>query len=257
MKLHPLSILNQNLHFIGPPIEQGPLPAVFYYALSDLDSLTLSPFNQPVLYLQDLAATLPLRIFSVTLPGHHPPQQKEKALESWADSFANHQDPLAPFLQSQEALIEELLSRELLVKNKIILAGLSRGGLMSCLLAARSHFCRKVLAFAPLTKLSHAKEFLHLKKTPEILQYDLENHLPALAHKKIRFYIGNHDLRVHTDLAVNLICSLAKFAHDQRIRHGSFELMMGNSLGYLGHGTAEKTFKEGALWMFEELFYHE
>lgn len=90
-----------------------------------------------------------------------------------------------------------------------------------------------------------------------MVQYDLCNYISLLANKKIRFYIGNHDLRVHTHLAFELITSLASYAHEHRIKQGSYELIIENSIGYQGHGTAEKTFKEGALWMFEELFYYE
>lgn len=165
MKLHHLSINNQDVLFWGPSLDQGPLPAVFYYALSAEDSLTLSPFNQPVVFLKELAATLPLRIFSVTLPGHHPPLQKEKAIEWLSHRFQQGVDPLAPFLESQAELIETLIAMEVIDKNKIILSGLSRGGLIACLLAAKLPLCRHVLGYAPLTKLSFAKEFENLKRT--------------------------------------------------------------------------------------------
>lgn len=257
MKLHHLNINNQDVLFFGPGLDEGPLPAVFYYALSAEDSLMLAPFNQPVVFLKELAASCPFRIFSVTLPGHHPPLQKEKAIEWLAHLFAQQQDPLAPFLQSQVDLINSLVAMEVINPHKIVLSGLSRGGLIACLLAARLPFCRHVLGYAPLTKLSLAKEFHLLHQDPLVTQYDLINHLNLLAHKKIRFYIGNHDLRVHTPLAFELITQLASYAHEHRLKRSSFELLIGNSIGYQGHGTAEATFKEGALWMFEELFYHE
>ena len=38
---------NLEVYFTGPPIEEGPRPALFYFALSGHQSLTLDPFNQP------------------------------------------------------------------------------------------------------------------------------------------------------------------------------------------------------------------
>lgn len=257
MTLHHLSINNQQIIFWGPSLDKGPLPAVFYYALSAEDSLTLSPFNQPITYLKDFASSLPLRIFSVTLPGHEPPLQKEKALEYWAHEFSQGNDPLGPFIQSQVELIDTLVAMELVQKNKIILSGLSRGGLVACLVAAKQPLCHHVLGFAPLTKLSYAKEFHALSNHPAVTKYHVNQHISALAPKKIRFYIGNHDTRVNTGYTFEVISALAEYAHAHRLKTCSHELHISNSIGYQGHGTSEKTFKEGALWMFEELFYHE
>ncbi|MEK7340133.1 MAG: hypothetical protein AABZ92_05425, partial [Verrucomicrobiota bacterium] len=49
------------LEYLGPSVDLGPLPAVFYFALSARDSLLLDPFNQPAVYLSQF----PLRIFSI------------------------------------------------------------------------------------------------------------------------------------------------------------------------------------------------
>ena len=123
------------------------------------------------------------------------------------------------------------------------------------MLAVRSPFCNRILGFAPLTTLEFAQEFQGLAIEPLTQNYRLKNHLIALAHKKIRFYIGNHDTRVKTESAFDLITSIASYAHAHRIK-GSYELFITNSIGYMGHGTSDETFREGAHWAFEELFYH-
>jgi esterase FrsA len=182
---------------------------------------------------------------------------KEKAIEWLSSSFEKGDDPLDPFLQAQIELIETLVAMEVIDSKKIILSGLSRGGLIACLVAAKLPICRRVLAYAPLTKLSQAKEFHKMQYDPRVMQYDLSNYVSLLGSKKLRFYIGNHDRRVHTSYAFELISSCASYAFEHRLKRSSHELIIGNSIGYEGHGTAEATFKEGALWMFEELFYHE
>ncbi|MCB1081898.1 MAG: alpha/beta hydrolase, partial [Chlamydiia bacterium] len=67
--------------------------------------------------------------------------------------------------------------------------------------------------------------------------------------KKVRFYIGNHDMRVGTDHAFSFIQNLAKEAHTHRIRTSPIELIIGPSIGYQGHGTAPQTFQSGAEWV--------
>ena len=43
------------LEYLGPSINLGPLPAVFYFALSATDSLSLDPFDQPAVYLSQFS----------------------------------------------------------------------------------------------------------------------------------------------------------------------------------------------------------
>ena len=65
--IHPFEILGKTqAFFVGPSLEKGPLPTLIYFALSAEDSLQCDPFNRPVQFLEGL----PLRIFSITLPGH-------------------------------------------------------------------------------------------------------------------------------------------------------------------------------------------
>ena len=42
-----------SIYHVGPPLELGPLPTFFYFALSGEESLTLNPYNQPVSFLRN------------------------------------------------------------------------------------------------------------------------------------------------------------------------------------------------------------
>ena len=71
--------------FVGPDLSLGPLPTIFYFALSAKESLHQDPFNQPVAVWQ----TYPVRIFSITLPeheGHLDP--KPARLAFWNEEIA-------------------------------------------------------------------------------------------------------------------------------------------------------------------------
>ncbi len=61
-----LTPLGTTLYYCGPSHHDGPLPAFFYFALAGDESLTLSPYNHPVLPFEKQA----MRVCSFTLPSH-------------------------------------------------------------------------------------------------------------------------------------------------------------------------------------------
>lgn len=250
--LHHYSLDDSNpflsTYYIGPSIEQGPLPALFYFALSAKDSLLLDPFNQPIQALSPLAHAGLIRIFSVTIPGHEGNLPKELAIKHWVDLILQGIDPISPFIRNLTLLIDDLLEKNVLVKDLIVCSGLSRGGYIATMLAAHHKLCNKVVGFAPLTRLK-STEFDHLQSHPIVALLDLFNHLDSLSHTRIRYYIGNRDTRVGTQNAVDLITSLATIAHEKRIKGSSFELIMSDSIGYMGHGTSEEVFLQGVSWI--------
>lgn len=228
--------------FVGPPLEAGPLKTVFYFALSAQDSLETDPYNQPVrfLYSDDL------RIFTVTIPGHEEGLRPESAIQVWAKKMEGGMDVLSPFFKSVKHGIDSLLEKNLILDEKLGVMGLSRGAFVASHIAALSPNIHWILGFAPLCRLSTVKDF---QSTPHAPILDLETLIPKLYHKVIRFYIGNQDKRVGTEHAFQLIYQLATEAKRQRIHSPPLELIIGPSIGYLGHGTAPHVFQAGVDWI--------
>ncbi len=235
--------------FLGPDLDEGPLPALFYFALSEQESLNLDPYNQPALHLR----SSDLRIFSFTLPDHGPDLNPVEAIGKWAERFAKGEDPLTPFFEKSARSIEKLIAQNLVVKERIALMGLSRGGFVAGHIATFLPFVSAYLAFAPLTKLSEAKEFASLKNREQIKRFDLEHLVPRLAHIPTRFYIGNRDLRVSTRNCFHLIDLLANESFNQGNRSPPIELIISPSIGQLGHGTPKEIFHAGAEWVAGKL----
>lgn len=246
--------LNPNLSFtyLGPPLEKGPLPALFYFSLSAKDSLTLAPFNTPITYLNHFLDSK-LRIFSMTIPGHEHNLPKEKAIEYWIQKIKDGIDPILPFIKQVCDVIDYLLNQEIITQDKLILSGLSRGSYIATLVAATHKACNTVLGFSPLIQLNAAKELEDLIHSPLLKSLNTFTYLENLIHTKIRYYIGNRDTRVGTAFAFKLITDLANLAHEERARDGSFELILYPSTGFMGHGTPDRIFKEGCLWIEQEL----
>jgi len=226
-----------SLYHAGPPLDLGPLPSLFYFALSGPDTLTLDPFNQPVHFLRGQM----IRIFSLTLPAHEESLPAAHAMQAWADTFARGHDPLAPFLDQCQTALDFALTNGFADPTKLSTAGLSRGGLIAFHLAARDPRFRKILAYAPVTKLGALKEFAG-KPNP----YDALHLAPKLADRHIRFYIGNRDIRVSTQNCFDFAIALV-----QACKHSSppIELILFPSIGRDGHGTSPETFQSGVQWI--------
>jgi len=251
MKHHNISP-DLSLCYLGPSLEKGPLPALFYFSLSAQDSLLLPPFNTPVTYLKHLTHSS-LRIFSLTIPGHENNLPKEKAIETWASAIKKGIDPITPYITNIGRAIEYLCTHDALSHGKLAFAGLSRGAYIATLAAAKNPSCKIVLGFAPLVNLAKAKEFAALQQHPLVQALNLHHSLPALVQAKVRFYIGNRDTRVDTKEAFSCITSLAELAYSQRAKEGSFQLMIHDSIGLMGHGTPDVIFAQGAQWIQDML----
>lgn len=226
---------SSEIYHLGPPLSDGPLPTVFYFALSGDESLTLDPFNQFVQYLEDS----PIRCFSLTLPGHGPSLKKENAIHFVAEAFEKGEDLFEPFFESCLENIQYLIENNWIDPEKLAVAGLSRGGYFASLLALRDSRIQTIIAFAPITNIS----FL----IPKAAKYDLTNY--NFTSKKLRFYIGNRDQRVSTDLCFQFIRQVADQAFEKGDRSPQAELIITPSIGHMGHGTAPSTFQDGANWL--------
>ena len=231
------------LEYLGPSVDLGPLPAVFYFALSAKDSLSLDPFNQPAVYLSQF----PLRIFSITLPYHEEGKPATKGLTEWAVAMQKGENLLGNYLKKIQNAIRLLLSQEIMLPNKIATMGLSRGALIAAHVAANNAEIPYWLGFAPLTKLSYLQGFL------DLVSWDLMHIVDLLSVKKIRCYIGNRDIRVGTRNCFDLIEALVETAYQKRLLSPPIELRILPSIGHHGHGTAKETFHHGAKWIAKQL----
>ncbi len=185
----------------------------------------------------------------MNLPAHGPNLNPFEAIEVWANAFREGNDILSPFIDQVIFAINGLIDKGLIVTEKLGLMGLSRGALIAGLVAAKFPMVRGILGFAPLTQLTATKEFKEISDQAKFEPYNLENHIGALCENKIRFYIGNRDMRVGTDRSFRLVQSLAEQAYQNGVRSPPVELIISPSIGHLGHGTSKEIFHDGATWL--------
>lgn len=231
-----------SLFHVGPSIDHGPLPTIFYFALSGPDSLTKDPFNQPIQFLSDQW----IRFFSMTLPFHEEGLSPKDALACWAKEIEKGNDLLGSFIEKAAEAVEYTISQKMADPQKLAVAGLSRGGLIASLLAAKQQQFSHILQFAPLTNLAKTKEFESLQSHPIVQSYQLAPLASLLANRQIRFYIGNQDTRTHTQECYEFAMELVK---KSSLRSPQIELFITPSIGHMGHGTSMEIFEQGALWL--------
>lgn len=235
--------------YLGPSLELGPLPALFYFSLSAQDSLCLDPFNQPAAYLSGL----PLRIFSLTLPGHENGLPPTDALNVWAREMQMGTNLIDLFVEQVRIVVNDLFLKRVLIEDKIGVAGLSRGAFLATHAAAHIPAFRYILGFSPLSQLKYAKEFAANTDLPLVQSASLEHLAPLLTDRKLRYYIGNLDTRVGTRSCFDFIEKLAQTALANKIRSPQTELILFPSIGHQGHGTPKEIFHHGAQWIAEQL----
>lgn len=234
------------LYHTGPALDHGPLPSLFYFAISGPDSLCLDPYNQIVQFLHGEM----IRVFSMTLPGHEEPLPAAGAMRIWAEELSKGQNFLEPFLNSVEIAVDFAIQEKFADQKKLATGGLSRGGFIASHLAARDERFRHLLCFAPLTRLSKVKEFTKDHNLTLANQLDLIHLARYLGDRHVQIFIGNDDTRVGTKSCFDFAMELVK---EKKIRTSDVGLLIYPSIGQMGHGTPPEIFQQGAKWIESNL----
>lgn len=237
------------IHWCGPSLDEGSLPALIYFALTGEESLALDPFNQPVIALEGH----PIRIFSWTLPYHGKGLNPRDAMGQWLQAAAGGEDLVGDFVRESCAIIDELVKRQVVDPTRLAAGGLSRGGFMATHLAAADPRIGWVVGFSPLTTFFSIQGGEAYLDHPLIASYALLSKVDALVDRKLIYYIGNHDTRVGTERCFDFIQSLTNRAYERGNRSPEVKMVVFPSIGHKGHGTPPEVFTAGAHWLLTAL----
>jgi esterase FrsA len=238
---------DSSIYHIGPSQDAGPLPALFYFALTGSESLTLAPYNQLVEYLADF----PIRIFSLTLPEHLEGDLHNHSIDKWAYQLKSGADIISPFIAKCQKALHFLIGEGWIDRSKIAAGGLSRGAFIASHLAAKEKLITHILGFSPLTSLDGLEEF-HGNPPPIAQNLSLTHKILELSEKSIFFLIGNRDIRVGTEKAFSLLFDLTNQSYRLGHRSPPMQLHLFPAIGNKGHGTPKEIFHEGALWLLKQ-----
>lgn len=220
----------QGIAWTGPPLEHGPLPAFFYFALTGEESLHLDPYNQPIQQLKNH----PIRCYSLTIPHHEAGAHPDASMHILREKSEENVDFVEPFIQEIISAVDFLIERDLIDLDQLYTGGLSRGGFIALHLAAQDPRFKAVLAYAPVIKFG---------------KWNCEDLIESLGDKKVRIYIGNRDERVSTDLVYSFFRKLTEHKYSIGQRSPKAEMVISPSIGFKGHGTSPEVFRAGADWI--------
>lgn len=143
----------------------------------------------------------------------------EAAFSRWAALYEAGGDPVANFVRRASDAVDALVASGALARRQVVVAGLSRGGLLAGLLAARNPNVRACLCFAPVTVLGDLDEFGADAVTKERAREKVaratllqDRVVERLVGMPVRFYMGNFDRRVGTRKAFDFVHLLAERA---------------------------------------------
>lgn len=232
---------NLEVCHLGPPLEKGALPTLFYFALSAKESLQQAPYNTPA--KEFLKASF--RTFSFTLPFHGPGYSNKEAVITWGEELKKGSLFLNDFLSEASYAVNTLIDLGYIEKGRVAASGLSRGGFIATHLAARNSAISHLLTFAPMSSFEHLIEAV----PSEIKAYSLTEITDKLIGKPIRIYIGNRDIRVGTRQCFEFVSQLTEESFEAGVRSPPVELILTPSIGHRGHGTSDETFLSGTSWL--------
>lgn len=239
--------LNEPLYYVGPSIDKGPKPSVFYFCTSARQSLTKSPFCEFIKHLDPN-----IRVFSLSLPFHNEDSNNRHILRDfWSEEFQKRPSFLEDFFDNFTQVFNYLDHQNLFIENKIAVGGVSRGGFIACHLAARFEKIKFLLGFAPMTDLEGCPYFENLPESAYL--YNASSIIKSLFNVNVLFLIGNRDIAVSSKNAASFILKLADYQFSNGVRSPDVQIKIRPSIGHRGHGTSSETFQEGAIWLQSHL----
>ncbi len=193
---------------------------VFFFSLSDQDSLSLPPFCHPV----DTLVAEGICVISTTLPGHENNARPYNIQEIWQNDLLG----LSSFISHLSLGIKELKEQ---FPPPFGVMGISRGAFIALHMCSMLDEVTTAVCFAPMLSIGTNQEL------------SAGNLLSKLENKKIHFFIGDNDIIVGTENVVRMQHSLQT----------NSEILVSPSIGRGGHGTSDEIFHKGALWMIKNL----
>lgn len=107
-------------------------------------------------------------------------------------------DPFEQFIVDAHAIIEDLSGRGIVLPNRIMVCGASRGAYFAIRLLAEDARISIGAGFAPVTDWSDLSEFDRIKHKPMVTRLALTHYVDRLAGKGLFLAIGHRDTRVST-----------------------------------------------------------
>lgn len=222
-------------------------PLVILFTTTAKEALKVPPLCHPANFLFEMG----IRVLSFDLPLHHDEIPSFEGVKRWTHEMQKTaNDLLLPFLKE----VSEWMDQNLDPSSPLGIMGISRGGLIAALLASIRKRPVPLTLFSPMLDLDYPWLWDASQSLPPSLDfYRLKNHSHFLKDCPIYFSIGNNDERVYTKKLIDLYKHIVEEKAREQTRNILLELHVFPSIGMYGHGTPDRIFQEGTIWMKEQL----
>lgn len=222
---------------------------LFYFALSAQATLTSQPFNRPLERLY----RLPGNVFSTDLPFHQFGNNELHTVSKWEHKHKSDPNFFSKYVHHLADEIIQIHAQYSSPKKPlpIVLMGISRGAWIAVQILSKliqhDHQAKLfTLLFAPMTQIRDCEDtsLMHLKLPGDFASW---------------VSIGNQDAMVLTERAFSLHQHLVdqhnQALHSRRRDSDAYphHFICHPSIGYMGHGTSELAFEQGAQWLLSKI----
>ena len=193
-------------------IPSAPAPTLVILSLTIERALTSSHLQAGTILVEPPANYLCVSIDPPCHGGHLYPGKSE-GLPGWAELAVDEHDFVADFNVRLKQVLDHLIDVEELVDpDRIAVAGTSRGGFLALRYAAFDPRVACAVGYAPVTDLRQLSEFAIAASVPFVDELSLAAHLDPLVGRPVYIVIGDRDVRVGTDSAVEAARALSAAA---------------------------------------------
>ncbi len=151
---------------------------------------------------------------SIDLPCHgtHDYPGARDGLRGWADLAVAEHDFVADFNARLHEVLDDLVADGLTDEDRIAVSGTSRGGFLALRYTAFDPRVACGVGYAPVTDLRQLTEFEIAESVPFVDELSLAAHLDPLVGRPVFIVIGDRDVRVGTDSAIQIARMLSAAA---------------------------------------------
>ncbi|TDC48608.1 hypothetical protein E1212_20655 [Jiangella ureilytica] len=192
-------------------IPSAPAPTLVILSLTIDRALTSSHLQAGTILVEPPANYLCVSIDPPCHGGHLYPGRSE-GLPGWAELAVDEHDFVADFNTRLKQVLDHLIDEELVDAERIAVAGTSRGGFLALRYAAFDPRVACAVGYAPVTDLRQVSEFATAASVPFVDELSLAAHLDPLVGRPVYIVIGDRDVRVGTDSAIEAARALSAAA---------------------------------------------
>lgn len=191
-------------------------------------------------------------LVTIDLPCHGRQKRADEpeGIDGWRYRCDHGENFVSDLTARMSAVLTWLITNRLTDPDRIAVCGTSRGGFSAIQFAAADPRVRCVAAFAPVTDLTKLREFQGAEDNSFVRSLSLEQCADKLAGRSVWLIIGDRDVRVSTDSAIQFARKVTEVSLAQN-QSARFDLHV--VAEPKGHTTPAMAPEMGAEWILKHM----